>query len=119
MRSRSVRALAVCALVFVLTLVPRADSSVQTLPFFQNWSNTGLIAGDDDWSGVAGIVGYRGDGMTGGTGVNPQTVVAPGGSVVDVIANQANPNTLATGRDAEFQLADPVVALNGTGPARA
>ena len=122
MRFRSVRALAVCALVCVLTLVPRADTAVQSLPFSQDWSNTTLIVTDDNWGAVPGIVGYRGDGMTGGTGVNPQTVLAeagPAGAVLDVNPNQGNPNTFATGGVAEFHLTDPVVALNGSGTARA
>src|SRR6185436_15520102 len=38
---------------------------------------------------------------------------------VNVIANQTNPATLTTGGIAEFDLADPVVALQGSGTARA
>jgi len=38
----------------------QADNTAQSLPFSQNWSNTGLIATNDDWSGVAGIVGFLG-----------------------------------------------------------
>jgi hypothetical protein len=83
--------------------------------FSQDWSNVGLITADDNWSGVPSIVGFRGDGLTGSTGTNPQSIVGTS-TVVDVIANQANPNTLITGGVAEFQLADPVVALQG--PAR-
>jgi hypothetical protein len=41
----------------------QADGTAQTLPFSQNWSNTGLITTSDDWSGVPGIIGYRGDGL--------------------------------------------------------
>ena len=97
-----------------------ADSSAQALPFSQNWTNTGLITANDNWSGVPGIEGFRGDGLTGATAVNPQTVVAgddPG--VLDVNVNQ-NPNTFATGGVAEFDaLANPVVALQGSGTARA
>ena len=37
-----------------------ANNTVQTLPFSQNWSNTGLIAYTDNWDNVPGIVGYRG-----------------------------------------------------------
>ncbi len=99
----------------------RADSSAQALPFSQNWSNTGLITTSDNWSGVPGIEGFRGDGLTGATAVDPQTVLAgddPG--VLDVNANQANPNTFITGGVAEFDtLANPVVALQGSGTARA
>ncbi|HYK20142.1 MAG TPA: lamin tail domain-containing protein, partial [Pyrinomonadaceae bacterium] len=96
----------------------RANNTAQSLPFSQNWTNTALITVDDDWSGVPGIVGFRGDGLTSSTGVNPQTVLAES-TVVDVIANQTNPNTLITGGVAEFQLANPVVALQGSGTARA
>ncbi|MGH9312852.1 MAG: Calx-beta domain-containing protein [Vicinamibacterales bacterium] len=104
-----------------------ADNFAQTLPFFQDWTNTALITVNDSWSvvlgmqpGVPGIEGFRGDGLTSATGVNPQTVLAadtPG--VLDVNANQTNPNTFATGGVAEFHIANPVVALNGSGTARA
>jgi predicted extracellular nuclease len=98
-----------------------ANNSAQTLPFSQNWSNTSLISLSDDWSGVPGIEGFRGDALTGGTAVDPQTVLAaddPG--VLDVNANQVNPNTFATGGVAEFDsLTNPTVALQGSGTARA
>lgn len=97
-----------------------ADSTYQTLPFSQNWSNTALITTDDDWSGVPGIVGYRGDGLTSSTGTDPQTLLSddsPG--VVDVNANQTNPNTYTTGGVTEFDLTDDVVALAGSGTADA
>jgi uncharacterized protein len=32
----------------------------QPLPFAQAWTNTALIAASDAWSGVPGILGYRG-----------------------------------------------------------
>jgi uncharacterized protein len=43
------------------------------LPFAQDWSDTSLVSMDDDWSAVAGVVGYRGDGLVPGTGGDPQT----------------------------------------------
>ncbi|HWO00570.1 MAG TPA: C25 family cysteine peptidase [Blastocatellia bacterium] len=102
-------------------LLVEADSAAQTLPFSQDWSNTSLITMSDLWTGVPGIEGFRGDGLTGGTGVDPQTVLAaddPG--VLDVNANQANPNTFATGGVAEFDtLPNPTIALQGSGTARA
>lgn len=103
--------------LFTLTVV-RADNTAQTLPFSQDWTNIGLITTSDDWSGVPGIIGFRGDGLTGATAVDPQTVVAES-IVVDVNANQANPNTFITGGVSEFHIADPVVALQGSGTARA
>src|SRR4051794_13343230 len=62
----------------------KADTTAQTLQFSQNWTNTSLITTDDNWSGVPGIIGYRGDNLTGATAVDPQTVLAEGTNVVDV-----------------------------------
>ncbi|GAA4036929.1 hypothetical protein GCM10022281_16910 [Sphingomonas rosea] len=86
--------------------------------FSQDWSDTAQISVNDDWSGVASIIGYRGDGLTSATGTNPQTITGTS-TVVNVIANQSNPNTLTSGGVAEFQIANPVVALQGSGTAAA
>jgi predicted extracellular nuclease len=97
-----------------------ADTTAQALPFSQAWTNTGQIATSDDWSGVLGVVGYRGDGLVAATAVDPQTVLADGSATpVDVNANQANPDTFVTGGVSEFAITDPVVALQGSGTARA
>ena len=94
----------------------QADNVPQNLPFQQDWSNIGLITTSDDWSGVPGITGYRGDGLTGATGVDPQTIIADGsGTPVDVNANQTNPATFTTGGLTEFHLADPAVATQVAG----
>lgn len=95
---------------------------VGSIPFTQNWSNTGLITANDNWASVTGIVGYLGDYTTSTpTGVDPQTLIDPmDGVAVDVIANQSNPNTLTAGGVAEFDgIADPTIALNGSGTADA
>lgn len=86
----------------------------------QDWGNGSLITANDDWSLAPSVVGYRGDGLVGSTGVNP-TTVSGDSAVVQVFANQANPNTLSSGGVAEFQLAggDTVVALQGSGTAKA
>jgi len=106
--------------VLVGSLPAAADTTAQSLPFGQDWTNTGLITVDDNWSGVPGVIGYRGDDLTTATGTDPQTIVADGSSTpIDVNANQTNPNTFATGGVAEFHLANPVVALNGSGTADA
>src|SRR5262245_16583424 len=98
----------------------RADGTPQVLPFSQDWNNTGLITTLNDWNGVPGIIGYRGDGLAGATGVNPQTVLADGSATpVSVLVNQTNPSGNSTGAVAEFELTDPVVALQGSGTARA
>jgi uncharacterized protein len=96
-----------------------ATSMPQSIPFSQNWSNTGLITADDNWSGVPGVLGFRGDGLA-STGADPRTVLGEGlPPVIDVNANQANPNTFATGGVSEFHVADPTVALQGSGTADA
>ncbi len=98
-----------------------ADNTAQALPFSQNWSNTGLITANDNWSGVPGIEGFLGQDITTTTGTDPQTLlgVSALANDLDVIANQTNPNTLTQGGVAEFQIADPVVALQGSGTADA
>ena len=54
-----------------------ADSTPQTLPFSQDWSDPNQIDANDVWSGVPGIEGFRGDGLTAVTGVDPQSVRIP------------------------------------------
>ena len=82
---------------------------------------TGQIAVDDDWSGVPGVVGYRGDGLVPEPGSDPRTVTADGsGTPLDVAANRTDPRAvgLAAGV-AEFELTDPVVAIQGSATASA
>lgn len=97
-----------------------ADATPQTLPVSQDWNNAALITVNDTWTGVPGFEGFRGDGLTGGTAVDPQTVLtADDLGVLDVNANQTNPNTFTTGGVTEFAISDPAIALTGSGTARA
>ena len=111
------------ALLLLSTLVwiaALADTTPQTLPFQQYWTNTGLITADDNWSGVPGVIGYRGDNLTASTGTDPQTILVDGSSTpVDVNANHNDPDTFITGGVTEFELADPTIALQGSGTADA
>lgn len=100
-----------------LSAAAGATTTVQTLPFSQDWSNAGLITTNDDWSGVPGIMGYRGDDAAGVSATNPQTITADFSAVVDVNANNLNPNTFSTGGVTEFDIADDVVAVQGSGTA--
>ena len=84
----------------------------------QDWSNLGLITTNDSWAGVPSIVGFRGDDLTGVTGADP-TTLSGNSSVVDVNANQTNPDTFSTGGVTEFHIANPTVALTGSGTADA
>ncbi len=97
-----------------------ADNAYQTLPFSQNWSNTGLISINNDWNSVPGIIGYRGDGLTGSTGTDPQTILTDGSTTpVNIFANKTTPNSFTDGGVAEFEIANPSIALNGSGTADA
>ena len=88
--------------------------------FLQDWSDIGLITVNDDWSGVPSIEGFRGDGLTDTTGVDPQTVLAAGTTTpLDVNANQTSPNSFTTGGVTEFELTNPAIALAGSGTADA
>jgi MYXO-CTERM domain-containing protein len=98
-----------------------ADATYHSLAsgdFSQDWSDAGLITVNDVWSGVPSVVGYRGDGLA-ATGADPQTVLGEGTPVVDVNANQSNPNSFNTGGVTEFAITNPTVALSGSGTARA
>lgn len=95
-----------------------ADTTAQTLPFSQDWTNAGLITANDNWAGVPGIVGYRGDNLTSATGTDPQTLLLLD-AVVDVNADQTNPVTFNTGGVTEFALSNPTIALAGSGTADA
>src|SRR5687768_5967452 len=103
--SRSFRALAVCLLALaVASVYPQATTAPQLLPFEQDWSTTGQLSVNNNWNDVAGIVGYRGDGMTSSTGTNPQTVVADGSATpLNVTVNRTTPNTETAGGIIEFE----------------
>jgi len=102
-------------------LFVRADNSAQALPFSQNWSNTGLITMTDNWWGVPGVEGFLGQDLTSANGVDPQTVLGVSGVAndLDVIANQ-NSTAITNGGVGEFDgIANPTIALQGSGTADA
>lgn len=102
------------------SLLVSANNTPQTLPFSQNWTDTTLISMLDDWSTVPGIIGYRGDDLTILTGVDPRTILADGSATpIDVNDDQTNPDTFTTGGVAEFEIANPTIALNGSATADA
>ena len=88
--------------------------------FFQDWSNTGLLTTSGatlaSWDSVPSIVGFRGDGLTANTSTDPQSTTGTS-DVVNLVANQTNPNTSTSGGVAEFEIANPTVALQGSGTA--
>ncbi len=85
----------------------------------QNWANLALVTTNDSWDGVPSIVGYLGDVDAGSpTGVDPSGVTGAALGAIDVIANQTN-TAITNGGVAEFEIADPTVALQGSGTADA
>ncbi|MUG95782.1 tandem-95 repeat protein [Scytonema sp. UIC 10036] len=85
--------------------------------FSQDWSNSDLIKVDDDWSGLPSVRGFRGDNLVNSLGVDPQSVNADGSrTAINVIANQAYPNTSTGSGIAEFGGA---IALRGSSDADA
>ena len=89
--------------------------------FTQDWSTTGLITTNDNWSGVPGIQGFLGQDITIATGTDPQTLLTTSSVAndLDVIANQTN-TTITNGGVAEFDgMANPTIALQGSGTADA
>jgi predicted extracellular nuclease len=91
--------------------------------FSQDWSNTGELFAANDWSQIASIMGYRGDDIVTATGVDPRTITAASSSAVvtNVTVNQSNPNNSGlSGGVLEFDgIANPTIALNGSGTADA
>ena len=86
----------------------------------QDWNNTGLITANDDWSLVPSIQGFLGDIDAGSpTGVDPRTLTASSGRRRRRDRQPSAPNTLTNGGVAEFAIANPTVALNGSGTADA
>jgi hypothetical protein len=88
----------------------------------QNWATTTLITANDDWSGIPSIIGFLGQDLITATGTDPQVILTGASSLIndlDVIANQSNTN-ITNGGVAEFDgIANPVVALQGSGTADA
>ena len=112
--------LAVCASLFV-SAAAVADTTPQSLPFNQNWSNPALITTAGNWSGVPGIIGANGaNPASTTTGVDPQTLIFEDPTpTLSVNANQTVVMaTMTAGEVAEFETPG-VVAFQGSGTADA
>lgn len=89
--------------------------SLATSNLTQDWTNTSLISVADVWSGVPSIIGYQGnDPALALDNRNPSDIVSGTiGFSVDVIPNLTSvANT--SGGVGEFEIANPVVALQGS-----
>jgi hypothetical protein len=97
----------------------QADSAYQAPDWSQDWTVTSQITTDNNWSGVAGILGYNGsDPGNSTTGLDPCTLTTnPLGSVA-VSANRMHPDNITDVAVAEFepgsgQISDPIVGIRG------
>ena len=111
---------AVCASLFA-SATAFADSTPQSLPFNQTWSNPALITTANNWSGVPGIIGANGaNPASTTTGVDPQTLIFEDPTpTLSVNANQTVVMaSMLSGEVAEFETPG-VVAFQGSGTADA
>lgn len=102
------------SMLFMPTTPVAADGSyipICTTPLAQDWSNTSLITTDNSWSGVPGIVGYRGEDLLlkGVNDTNPSTIVMSTSSTSPVV--WANRSVLTGNTIAEYEIANPTIAL--------
>lgn len=94
-----------------------ADATPQALPFTQDWTNGSMITTMNVWTGVPGIEGFSGAGLGTGGALGVQGVLAPAvATTINVIPNLSA--VVTTGGVGEFDgIANPVVALQGSGSA--
>ena len=112
--------LAVCVSLFA-SATAFADTTPQSLPFNQTWSNPALITTANTWSGVPGIIGANGaNPASTTTGVDPQTLIFEDPTpTLSVNANQTVVMaSMLSGEVAEFETLG-VVAFQGSGTADA
>ncbi len=116
---RSVRHLLVVISSLLIASTAFADTTPQPLPFSQDWTNTGLITVDDNWSGVPGVEGHLGQNITTvSNGADPQLLLTDSALAndVDVIANLTSGGA-TNGGVGEFHITNPTIALQGSGTA--
>ncbi len=107
--------LTVTALTFA---APPAQANVTTtiasFPYTQNWSDTGLITANDDWSNVVGVQGYLGDdASTTAAGIDPRTILTDQSATTDVV-NDALVTSTAGG---VLEISGDTIAMQGSGTA--
>jgi hypothetical protein len=86
--------------------------------FEEYWTNTARISTNNDWSQVPYIRGFLGDIDPGDpANVNPTSYVGPALGAVQVWANLST--NFGSGGVGEFEIADPTIALQGSGTADA
>ena len=95
-----------------LMLLVEAHNSI---PYSIDWTNTNLITVDNTWSVSIelGVRGYSGADTPIVPGTDARTFLTES-LILDVDANETNPDTLVEGGVAEFEIANPTIALKGS-----
>ena len=106
------------------SLVARANSYYLEIsagsPLNENWTDTSRINAEDDWTQIVAIEGFSGDGLAPVPGTDPRTILTDNpNNPLDVKANQTNPATSTVDGVAEFEIANPTIALKGSDTATA
>ena len=99
-------AVAVLALALGSAPAAQATNAYQTLPFSENWgTDLTRISTDNNWSGVPGVEGYDGGGLTIPENTDPQTVLTdttdPGN--LSILANQVSMSGGVAASDGVFE----------------
>ncbi len=92
-----------------------------SIPYSIDWTNTNLITTDNVWdlnNTELRIRGYSGADITAAPGTDARTIL-PDSAILNVKANQTNPDALVEGGVAEFEIANPTIALKGSDTAHA
>ena len=105
------------AAILVVVIVVLGHNQI---PYSIDWTNPNLITQDNTWSvsEALGVRGYSGADLTVAPGTDARTILTES-TVLDVDANETNPNTLVEGGVAEFEIANPTIALKGSDTAPA
>lgn len=103
--------------ILVISIITLAHNPI---PYSINWSNTSLITTDNVWSVslALGMRGYSGADTPVVPGADARTTLTDS-LIIDVDANETDPNTLVEGGVAEFEIANPTIALKGSDTAHA
>jgi hypothetical protein len=89
-------------------------------PLNETWTNTARINAEDDWTQVVAIEGFSGNGLAPVPGTDPRAVLTDNpNNPLDVRPNQTNPATSTVDGVAEFEIANPTIALKGSDTATA
>lgn len=84
--------------------------------FTQDWTDTGLITANDDWSGVPSITGFLAEASS-ASSFDPAGYTTDAGLTLDVVANQAATATNGGVVEVQNSIANPSVAIQGSGGA--